>query len=976
MPPGGFSVIAYHWPSCLISLLTLNLTLKAAFFPPKLHKYFNLPKHGVTQWNSLEDFGGPYRDSTIIYILSGPAPFLQRMLNMFKKRDQIIVSVEFPRRGTSRPAFQRATREGEALLASCGFRSMVVADSVVGGVTDGRHLLGFGHNLGSSVTPTIELGLPLVLRHFLDGGIEGNFHSVLKASLPLLVSPSRRVLLHNGIARAEGLLPCRTPDIMVYAPSHKLREHWVTRRLTTLEQLRLRQIPLSMHPLLSGLSSGGTFPFEDSPSPEVFTSIFRQLWGTVVGGCLEVEKVVVEKDAAEAPDDVVDAVEAPDDVVEAVDMLHAEVSDHGVQDVVEALAEVSDHGARSCGEDDSMTAYMTMSSGPDTSSPPIEASRWERDLDYRIGCEQGSLLTDEDTVTSVASEATLCRGGGAFWDDGIEEHEFGSSPAKNPGPPFKVGDVILCDVPGQLWGMDPKVNWLQRGFIMQADDPNYKIRLEQGATVWTNRNESWLQSRWAMGPGTEFADDMDDPFGDLRDDPSLRLGSYGVHIDAQRDALEKVAEAKKFAKAVKADDAAVPKHLWNDRIRCPPGVTEAQRDVALEGFRKLGHRWFLRGLVRDSVGYIRLTYGTSWKKARHTKDGELTTLGKDREAISDVLWHSVNTSWFDYHAGSTLIHFRFPALYREIARDGVEVFFEKPGPTTRGTQPRISDPKIREMAKEKILKVVKRGYLRTLGTKIKSMIKYFAVPKGEDDIRMVYDATANHLNECVWVPTFWLPTIDSLIRTLDRYSWMTDRDVGDMFLNFKLHRTVGPYTGVDLSALYDSEEEPGPRWAVWDRNLMGFAASPYSSVKMALVVEEVCRGSRHEEGLGLDGKELNPFQWKFIRLNLPGTKDYDPCLSWIAKMRADGRVACDILEFVDDERICGPDEDLTWQAGHKVASTQSYLGMQDAARKARLCSQQPGAWAGAIVHVIPGLGVCVLTSVEKWLKLKAILAKW
>jgi hypothetical protein len=46
-------------------------------------------------------------------------------------------------------------------------------------------------------------------------------------------------------------------------------------------------------------------------------------------------------------------------------------------------------------------------------------------------------------------------------------------------------------------------------------------------------------------------------------------------------------------------------------------------------------------------------------------------------------------------------------LYREIAQDGVKVFFEKPGPTTRDTQTRISDPKIREMAKEKILKVVK-----------------------------------------------------------------------------------------------------------------------------------------------------------------------------------------------------------------------------------------------------------------------------
>ncbi len=31
---------------------------------------------------------------------------------------------------------------------------------------------------------------------------------------------------------------------------------------------------------------------------------------------------------------------------------------------------------------------------------------------------------------------------------------------------------------------------------------------------------------------------------------------------------------------------------------------------------------------------------------------------------------------------------------------------------------------------------------------------------------------------------------------------------------------------------------------------------------------------------------------------------------------------------------------------------------------------------GAIVHVVDALGVCVLTSVEKWLKLKEILKKW
>ena len=81
---------------------------------------------------------------------------------------------------------------------------------------------------------------------------------------------------------------------------------------------------------------------------------------------------------------------------------------------------------------------------------------------------------------------------------------------------------------------------------------------------------------------------------------------------------------------------------------------------------------------------------------------------------------------------------------------------------------------------------------------IQSLIKYFSVPRGENDIRIVYDATANKLNECVWVPLFWLPTLDPLLQALDKNSWMVDWDIADMFLNFQLHADVVPYTGVDL----------------------------------------------------------------------------------------------------------------------------------------------------------------------------------
>jgi hypothetical protein len=205
---------------------------------------------------------------------------------------------------------------------------------------------------------------------------------------------------------------------------------------------------------------------------------------------------------------------------------------------------------------------------------------------------------------------------------------------------------------------------------------------------------------------------------------------------------------------------------------------------------------------------------------------------------------------------------------------------------------------------------------------------------------------------------------------------MTDRDIGDMFLNFQLHGSVVPFTGVNLSSLYNSPDEEGPRWAVWDRNLMGFAALPYNSIKMALVAEEICKGDRLETGVGVDGKELSPFQRNHARLNLPGTEGYDPCTTWISKRREDGRIACDVFTFVDDKRILGADEELAWQASHTFATKQSYLGLQDARRKAHSCSKTCGAWAGTIVHILKSLGICVHTSKEKWLKMRAILEKW
>ena len=85
--------------------------------------------------------------------------------------------------------------------------------------------------------------------------------------------------------------------------------------------------------------------------------------------------------------------------------------------------------------------------------------------------------------------------------------------------------------------------------------------------------ESRLKAWWAQRPGTGFAEDKDDPFTDLRNDTSLRFGSYGLHIDSQRDDLDKAVKEKAFAKANKANNADVPGYLCNNQVKAP-GVLE------------------------------------------------------------------------------------------------------------------------------------------------------------------------------------------------------------------------------------------------------------------------------------------------------------------------------------------------------------------------------------------------------------------
>ena len=338
--------------------------------------------------------------------------------------------------------------------------------------------------------------------------------------------------------------------------------------------------------------------------------------------------------------------------------------------------------------------------------------------------------------------------------------------------------------------------------------------------------------------------------------------------------------------------------------------------------------------------------------------------------MRELVWRAASNEWFEYPFGSRLHYFRFPKRYRTLARDGVPNFFVAPGPTRKCPQP-TPTTEAKAVLQDKITKMIQRRYIAPPESKILSLIKYFAVPKGEGDWRVVYHAGANGLNDCVWAPSFYLPTVEALLRIVDHTSVMEDRDIGEMFLNFELHANTRRYAGVDLRPLdlgLDKLDRAPQAWMGWTKNLMGFRSSPYNSVKMYLIIEEVIRGDRRDKA--------NAFQWDHVRLNLPGTTGYDPSEGWITKRRADKSLASDFVVFVDDERVVGSGVDRVAEAGHALSTRESYLGLQDALRKLRPATNAPGAWAGVVVHNDPVLGIVVLTSQDKWDKAKAICTKW
>jgi hypothetical protein len=80
---------------------------------------------------------------------------------------------------------------------------------------------------------------------------------------------------------------------------------------------------------------------------------------------------------------------------------------------------------------------------------------------------------------------------------------------------------------------------------------------------------------------------------------------------------------------------------------------------------------------------------------------------------------------------------------------------------------------------EKLSKVRKQRYLEP--GDVFSLMSFFGVPKGVEDIWIVYNRTKWGLDDNIWVPRFSLPTINTHLRAVDGDTYMSDMDIGEMF---------------------------------------------------------------------------------------------------------------------------------------------------------------------------------------------------
>lgn len=404
------------------------------------------------------------------------------------------------------------------------------------------------------------------------------------------------------------------------------------------------------------------------------------------------------------------------------------------------------------------------------------------------------------------------------------------------------------------------------------------------------------------------------------------------------------------AGAAKADDATVDVSLWavgGDG----PGMEEARAMLRKTFFR----RW-RRRLVLEAA---------RWLQSEEAAE----EYAENQEAICDCIRRCANSTWWEWTDGSRLLFWRWPRAWRREARDGARGYHKSyPQPNLKYPQVPMQEQWIIDKDREKLEKLLRRRYI--VKGSVRNTVPRFPVPKGSDDIRVVWDLAKNGLNECMFTPSFFLPTMPTYLRRVAAGAHHGDFDIGEQFHNYVLHQAEQQFCGVevpcDLVAKLQAEGLEVESLMRWGRLVFGWQSSPYYALRMLARAMEIAKGAPDEPN--------SAFGWEAVRLNLPGCSRYDPSQPRVQKLTRKGELATELVIYFDDGRVSGATREAARQGTRQIVARCQYLGNQDAARKRSAVSQRPHAWAGGVLFT--DLGICRKTvTQEKWDRAKDFL-RW
>ena len=179
------------------------------------------------------------------------------------------------------------------------------------------------------------------------------------------------------------------------------------------------------------------------------------------------------------------------------------------------------------------------------------------------------------------------------------------------------------------------------------------------------------------------------------------------HSMEQRALLDTIKREPDLAKAVKSDDAEVPKHLWDIAVcHGPPTLEQTKAQSTLQIFMLRIYRKRLWLKIR---AYMKQTHGADWTTKMHDAKKNRNT-AEEAEGVRNILWQASENKWFQCSVGSRLLFFRFPQRYRTQALRGVRIMFTDKGPSSRRQQPPLK-PDEKQVLRKKVKKFLKRGYV-------------------------------------------------------------------------------------------------------------------------------------------------------------------------------------------------------------------------------------------------------------------------